>query len=229
MRRGDRRSLFQTHLARSVCRYTCVVVHDETEDRPYVPRLMSRRIAVLVSLVLLTIYTSPYVLTLAKAVRDATRKQPDSDWMSLTPESVAEYLETLRDPHERRQATEIAFGVIHRAELQTQRRIVRAWIEHGAGSGYPDHLPTATLLELHRAGPASRDMLLEELARGLLSPTVDRAPLVHSICSMYSNADPSSTGFQRITFPGCHTDPPDDRAINTLATYLTEWRLSLAP
>lgn len=175
MRCGDGRWLLQTPLVRSVFRYTWVVVHDETEDRPYVPRLMSRRIAVLVSLVLLTIYASPYVLTLAKAVRDATRKQADSDWMSRSPESVAEYLETLRDPHERRLITQIAFGVIHGAELQTQRRIVRAWIEHGAGSGFPDQLPTDTLLQLHRAGPASRDMLLEELARGLLSPTVDRA------------------------------------------------------
>jgi hypothetical protein len=205
------------------------VNHDDVDDRPYVPRLMNRWLVVLVSLVLLTIYSGPYVLTLVHAVRDATREPVDSDGTLPSPERVAEYLETLRDPHERRQATLLAFAAIYGAELKTQRRIVRAWIEHGAGSGFADQLPTATLLVLHRAGPAPRDMLLEELARGLLSPTVNRAQLAHSICSMYSNADPSTTGFQRITFPGCDTDPTDDRAINTLATYLTEWRLSLAP
>ncbi len=202
--------------------------HDDVDDRPYVPRLMNRRTVVTVSLVLLTIFVGPYLLTLAFSVREATRERVDNHRAWTDAEYVAECLETMRDERERLRATLFAYDLIGTAPIQTQRRIVRAWIERGSG-GQDSRFPTFGFLIVHRAGPGPRAMLLDELVRGLLAPTVDRTQLAHAICSMYSNADPRDTGFPRIEFPGCDTNPPDDRAINVLATYLIEWRTQLAP
>lgn len=213
---------------RLLWRYTPAVHHDDAEDRPYVPRLMSRRTIVTVSLVLLTIFVGPYLLTLAFSVREATRDRVDPQRASTDAEYLAECLETMWDEGERLRATLFAYDLIGTAPIQTQRRIVRAWIERGSGV-QDSRFPTFGFLIVHRAGLGSRATLLDELVRGLLSPTVDRTQLAHAICSMYSNADPRDTGFPRIEFPGCDTNPPDDRAINVLATYLIEWRTQLEP
>ncbi|MBY0111320.1 MAG: hypothetical protein K2Y21_00755 [Phycisphaerales bacterium] len=199
----------------------------EAEDRPYTPRLMSRWLVVVVSLALLTIFLWPYVFIVVMSIRHLASERVDvyRGWTDAA--YLADCLENFHEERARAAASFLAWDIIEKAPVETQRRIIRAWIDRGDGG--TGNAVVLGFRYTYRAGPASQAMLLDECVRGLLATDADRVRLAGWICRAFSKAPAEQTGFPEIELEVCGPQPLNDRGINEMVVYLIEWRSHVSP